>query len=145
MREQIPILGIIFIVVGAINAVFNLILVAVALIMTLVTAVEGAQGHEGVVIELLESMDELGPLLITDLLIGLWCLLSAGFVAAGMMLRKYRGRTLAIVMCVVGLIPCLASHPACTYVLVAVASVYGLVVLFNPEAVLAFNEPDEPV
>jgi len=142
MRESIPILGLIFIIVGALNAIANLILVVVALIMTVVMAVEGAQGHEGVVIELLESMDELGPLLITDLLIGTWCVLSARFVIAGMLLRKYRGRVLAIVMCVVGLIPCLASHPACTYVLVAAASIYGLVVLLNPQAAAAFTEAD---
>lgn len=142
MRESIPILGLIFIIVGALNAIANLILVAVALIMTVVMAVEGAQGHEGVVIELLESMDELGPLLITDCLIGFWCLLSAGFIVAGMQLRKFRGRTLAIVMCILGLVPCLASHPACTYVLVAAASIFGLVVLLNPDSARAFAETE---
>jgi uncharacterized membrane protein HdeD (DUF308 family) len=140
MRDMIPTLGLVFIVVGALNAVANLGMLAVGLVMLVLTAVEQIHGYEPLYVDLLESLDELGPLFLANLLFVLWSVLSVGFLVSGLKLRQYKGRTLSIAMCVVGLVPCLASHPMCTYILLVAASIFGLVVLTNPVAAAAFEE-----
>lgn len=71
---------------------------------------------------------------------GFWALLSLFYVAGGISIYRVRNRPLCLAAMILSLVPCLSSNPCCTYLPLVGVSIFGLIVLFNADAVDAFNQ-----
>jgi hypothetical protein len=131
MRQQVPSLGIV-------NALFyTAYAVLTALGITLDT-MDNVQYMDDA-----EAMGQVVGSGVGIAWIGLWVLGGVMWVLAGFLIRRFKGRGFAIAMIIAGIVPCCLAHLCCTWVINLGVGIWGLIVLFNADTVVAFQEVAE--
>ena len=135
MRKQVPILGIVMIILGILNVMFyTAYAVLTALGITLDTMDK---------IEYMDDAEAMGQVVGSGVgiaWIGLWAFGGILWVLAGILIRRFKGRGFAIAMLIAGIVPCCLAHLCCTWVLNLGVGIWGLIVLFNADTAVAFQE-----
>ena len=137
MRDQVNSVGIAMIVVGVLNTLLYLGLLAFNMLGLTASLMEGGQGDS--------SAEQLGYLFGSGIFAFLPLFNVVGgllWIVAGARLRGFKGRMFAVVMLVLGAIPCCLTHPCCTWIIDLVVAVWGLTVLFSGEVEAAFLEAE---
>ncbi len=138
MRQQVPILGIVMIILGILNALFyTAYAVLTALGITLDT-MDNMQYMDDA-----EAMGQVVGSGVGIAWIGLWVLGGVMWVLAGILIRRFKGRGFAIAMLIAGIVPCCLAHLCCTWVINLGVGIWGLIVLFNADTAVAFQEVAE--
>jgi len=135
MRKQVPILGIVMIVLGLLNAlIYSAYAILTALGVTLDTMDK---------MQYMDDAEAVGQIVGSGIgfaWIALWVVGGFLWIVAGFLLRRFKGRAFAIVMIIAAFIPCCFAHLCCTWVINVGVGIWGLVVLFNADTALAFQE-----
>ena len=137
MRGQVRPLGITMIVVGTINVIFYLLYAALSVAGT---GLQFMQQGKDFGLDDPESLGNLAGSGMGLVLVALWVLGGVLWIAAGARLMSNKNRIFAIVVLILGCIPCCLSHLCCTWVLNLGVAIWGLIVLFNSDTELAFRE-----
>jgi len=144
VRRQVPTLGIVMIVLGIINTLFY--------IAYLVLSVLGMTGSLLQDSGYSSDAEQFGQLMGSGLgfaWMAIWILGGVLWAVAGARIRGFHGRIFAIVVIIIGVVPCCFSSPCCTWVLNLGVGIWGLIVLFSGDTAGAFQEvadgafPDE--
>lgn len=142
MRTHVRIVGTLFMVVGALSLLFYIAFAGFYIFMAVGGSEkmqEWARQNGGGPMPGMTAQDKMGMFVGAGMML-FYSLIGGGFIYAGSSLRNLRGRTLGIAMAIVGLIPCLSSHPCCTYIFTIGVGIYGLIVLLNADTVMAFEQ-----
>jgi hypothetical protein len=138
MRQQVPILGIVMIILGILNVLFySAYAVLTALGITLDTMDN---------MQYMDDAEAIGQVVGSGVgiaWIGVWVLGGIFWILAGILIRRFKGRGFAIAMLIAGIIPCCFAHLCCTWVINLGVGIWGLIVLFNADTAVAFQEVAE--
>lgn len=137
MRDQVNAVGIAMIVVGVLNVAIYAMVLLFNLFGLTATLMEGGQGDTSA--EQLGYLFGSGVFALTPLVNVVGALL---WIVAGARLRGFKGRMFAVVLLVLGVIPCCLTHPCCTWIINLVVGVWGLTVLFSSDVEAAFLEAE---
>ena len=137
MREQVRNVGLVMIIVGGLN----LALYALSLLVNLAgmgaAMVQGTTGMEGN--ELLGYLFGYGLMSVLPAINIVGGLL---WIISGARLMGMHNRMFAVVLLIMGAIPCCITHPCCTWIFTLPVSAWGLTVLFSTEVEAAFMEAE---
>lgn len=133
MREHVPWLGIVMMVLGGLHVMVYGLFLALSMI--------------GVGVNLMnfkptgaEAWGELVGTMFAGVMPVGWVLVGVAYLVIGFQVRSFRWRLPTIVVLGLGLIPCCYGHPCCTYFLDICVGVWGLIVLFNSEVASLFAQ-----
>ena len=138
MRKQVPILGIVMIVLGLLNTLFY---TAYAILSALGITLDTMDK-----MEYMEDAETYGQIVGSGIgiaWIAVWVIGGLLWVISGFLIRRFKGRGFAIAVLIAGLIPCCLAHLCCTWVINLGVGIWGLVVLFNADTAVAFQEVSE--
>ena len=138
MRKQVPILGIVMIVLGLLNVlIYSAYAILTALGVTLDTMDK---------MQYMDDAEAIGQVVGSGIgfaWIAFWVVGGLLWVVAGFLLRRFKGRGFAIAMIIAGFVPCCFAHLCCTWIINLGVGIWGLIVLFNADTAVAFQEVAE--
>ncbi len=143
MRSQIPTLGILFMVFGVLSFLFYVVLTLLNVLGVAMGSVDQFDPFRTIPASEAEMLGQTVGTVLGVLWYFAWAAAGLAYVLAGFQMRRFQWRVFAIVTCIAGMVPCLCHHLCCTWIFGVGLGIYGLVVLFNADVRLAFEEVSE--
>jgi len=143
MRSQVPTLGIIFMVFGVLSALFYLVMTLLNILGVAMGTMDQFDPFQTVPVSEAEALGQTVGTVLGVLWYVAWAVAGLAYVVAGWQIRVFRWRVFGIVTCIAGMVPCFCHHLCCTWVFGLGLGIWGLVLLFNVDVKLAFDEVAE--
>jgi hypothetical protein len=143
MRTQVPTLGILFIVFGVLSFLFYVVMTVLNVLGVALGTMDTFAPFSSVPASDAEALGQGVGTVLGVLWYFAWAVAGLFYALAGWQIRQFQWRTFAIVTCIAGFIPCFCHHLCCTWIFGLGLGIYGLVVLFDGDVKMAFDEAEE--